>query len=217
MIIPFNNKNREVSLENIIKLETEFINLDNKMNEMKLELKKELKEEIMKDIKNEIIETEKNINNEVKKNIIKELENKRPKILFYKQYKYSSSILVHEKDLTEVPYYTSEFLTEQDYNIVQVNINIPFTYISESGHAKILTYLDKEMICDSTIYAPTNVIRPLTIIGYTQNVAKEKHIIKIMACSQEGEGVLNLPHINPRCIEYTIKPIVSGSVKIIGF
>ncbi len=46
------------------------------------------------------------------------------------------------------------------------------------------------MICDSTIYAPTNVIRPLTIIGYIQNLCKEKHLVKIIECSSVGERVL---------------------------
>ena len=73
------------------------------------------------------------------------------------------------------------------------------------------------MISLSTIYSPTNVIRPLTIIGYTQNLSIEKLIVKIMACSSNGEGVLNLPHINPKYIEYTIKPVLSGSITIIGF
>ena len=217
LIIPFNDKKREASLEKIIQLETEFINLDNKINEMKLKLKKELKEEIMKEVKKEIIEKENKTKNTINENILKEINNKRPKILFQKKYNYSSSIVIHETTLTEVPYYTNEFITEQIYSIVQVNINIPFTYISESGHGKILTYLDDEMICDSTIYAPTNVIRPLTIIGYIQNLCKGKHIVKIMACSSVGEGVLNLPHINPDCIEYTLKPIVSGNITIIGF
>ena len=153
----------------------------------------------------------------INENILKKIKYRDQKILFHKKYNYSSSILIHETTLTEVPYYTNEFITEQIYNIVQVNINIPYTYISDHSHGKILTYLDDEMICDSTIYAPTNVIRPLTIIGYVQNLCKGKHLVKIMACSSVGEGVLNLPHINPKYIEYTLKPVVSGSITIIGF
>ena len=92
-------------------METEFVNLKNKMKGMKLELKNELKEVIMKDVKKELLEIEK----------------KRPKILFHKKYLYSSSILIHDTTLTEIPFYTNEFITEQIYNIIQVNINIPFT------------------------------------------------------------------------------------------
>ena len=111
LIIPFNDNLREISIEKIIKLETEFVNLKNKMKGMKLELKNELKEEIMKNVKKELLEIEK----------------KRPKILFHKKYLYSSSILIHDTTLTEIPFYTNEFITEQIYNIIQVNINIPFT------------------------------------------------------------------------------------------
>ena len=39
-IIPLNNKIREVSLENLIRLETEIINLNNRINGIKEELKK---------------------------------------------------------------------------------------------------------------------------------------------------------------------------------
>ena len=38
-----------------------------------------------------------------------------------------------------------------------------------------------------------------------------------MACSSNGERLLNLPNINPGYIEYTIKSIVSGNITIIGF
>ena len=82
-------------------------------------------------------------------------------------------------------------------------------------HAKILTYLDNEMICDSTILNKLEwEIRPLTIMGYVQNLPKGNHKIKILALVDGG--TLNLPHLNKICIEYTIKPIVSGSMTIIG-
>ena len=197
LIIPINNKIREVSLDNLISLETEIINLNNRISGIKEELKKEILEE-------------------VKKTIFKEIENKIPKILFQQNLEYNASVLINQKELTEVPYYTREFKTEQIYNIVQVNINIPFTGIDkEWGRAKILTYLDNEKICDSSILSRFDYeLKPLTIIGYVKNLPIGNHKIKILACVDQG--TLNLPHLYETCIEYTIKPIVSGSMTIIG-
>ena len=197
LIIPFNNKIREVSLDNLIRLETEVINLNNRISGIKEELKREILEE-------------------VKKTISKEIENKTPKILFQQKLEYIAPVLIDQKELTEVPYYSREFKTEQIYNIVQVNINIPYTSMdTDCSHGKILTYLDNEMICDSTIYNRYQwELKPLTIIGYVKNLPIGNHKIKILACVDKG--TLNLPHLWKTCIEYTIKPIVSGSMTIIG-
>ena len=197
LIIPLNNKIREVSLENLIRLETEIINLNNRINGIKEELKKEILEE-------------------VNKTISKEIENKTPKILFQQNLEYIAPVLINQKELTEVPYYTREFKTEQIYNIVQVNINIPFTAIDkEWSRARILTYLDNEKICDSSILSRLDYdLKPLTIIGYVKNLPIGNHKIKILACVDQG--TLNLPHLWVKKIEYTIKPIVSGSMTIIG-
>ena len=197
LIIPFNNKIRELSLDNLIRLETEVINLNNRISGIKEELKKEILEE-------------------VKKTISKEIENKTPKILFQQKLEYIAPVLIDQKELTEVPYYTREFKTEQIYNIVQVNINIPYTSMdTDYSHGKILTYLDNEMICDSTIHNQYQwELKPLTIIGYVKNLPIGNHKIKILACVDKG--TLNLPHLWKTCIEYTIKPIVSGSMTIIG-
>ena len=197
LIIPFNNKIRELSLDNLIRLETEVINLNNRISGIKEELKKEILEE-------------------VKKTISKEIENKTPKILFQQKLEYIAPVLIDQKELTEVPYYSREFKTEQIYNIVQVNINIPYTSMdTDYSHGKILTYLDNEMICDSTIHNQYQwELKPLTIIGYVKNLPIGNHKIKILACVDKG--TLNLPHLCKTCIEYTIKPIVSGSMTIIG-
>ena len=197
LIIPFNNKIRELSLDNLIRLETEVINLNNRISGIKEELKREILEE-------------------VNKTISKEIENKTPKILFQQKLEYIAPVLIDQKELTEVPYYTREFKTEQIYNIVQVNINIPYTSMdTDCSHGKILTYLDNEMICDSTIHNQYQwELKPLTIIGYVKNLPIGNHKIKILACVDKG--TLNLPHLWKTCIEYTIKPIVSGSMTIIG-
>lgn len=197
LIIPLNNKIREVSLENLIRLETEIININNRISGMKEELKKEILEE-------------------VNKTISKKIENKTPKILFQQNLEYIASVLINQKELIEVPYYTREFKTEQIYNIVQVNINIPFSGIGkESSRAKILTYLDNEKICDSSIHSRVDYeLKPLTIIGYVKNLPIGNHKIKILACVDQG--TLNLPHLYENNIEYTIKPIISGSMTIIG-
>ena len=178
-------------------METEVINLNNRISGIKEELKKEILEE-------------------VKKTISKEIENKTPKILFQQKLEYIAPVLIDQKELTEVPYYSREFKTEQIYNIVQVNINIPYTSMdTDCSHGKILTYLDNEMICDSTIHNRYQwELKPLTIIGYVKNLPIGNHKIKILACVDKG--TLNLPHLWKTCIEYTIKPIVSGSMTIIG-
>ena len=178
-------------------METEVVNLNNRISGIKEELKKEILEE-------------------VKKTISKEIENKTPKILFQQKLEYIAPVLIDQKELTEVPYYTREFKTEQIYNIVQININIPYTSMdTDWSHGKILTYLDNEMICDSTINNRYQwELKPLTIIGYVKNLPIGNHKIKILACVDKG--TLNLPHLWKTCIEYTIKPIVSGSMTIIG-
>lgn len=118
LIIPYNDKIRELSLENLIRLETEVINLNNRINGIKEELKKEILEEVNKNISNQI-------------------ENKTPKILFYQKLEYIAPVLIDQQELTEVPYYTREFKTEQIYNIVQVNINIPYTSMDKDySHGK---------------------------------------------------------------------------------
>ena len=197
LIIPFNNKIRELSLDNLIRLETEVINLNNRINKIKEDLKKEILEEI-------------------NKTISKEIENKTPKILFQQKLEYIAPVLIDQKELIEVPYYTREFKTEKIYNIVQVNINIPYKSMDEeNSHGKILTYLDNQMISDSTIHNRYSwELKPLTIIGYVKNLPIGNHKIKILACVDRG--TLNLPHLYKSCIEYTIKPIVSGSMTIIG-
>ena len=197
LIIPFDDKIRDVSLDNLIRLETEVINLNNRISGIKEQLKKEILEEI-------------------DKNISKKIENKTPKLLFYQKLEFIAPVLIDQKTLTEVPYYTREFKTEQIYNIVQVNINIPYTSMdTDCSHGKILTFLDNEMICDSTIYNNKQwELKPLTIIGYVHNLPIGNHKIKILACVDKG--TLNLPHLWKTSIEYTIKPIVSGSMTIKG-
>ena len=221
LYIPFNEKIKEVSLENMIRLETEVINLNSRIKgikqEIKEEIKQELKKEIIDEIHNEINEKENKLKININENIINQLENKKPKILYHQIYKYTSSILVEQKALTEVPYYTHEFKTEQIYQIVQVNINIPFTSIDTDGtRGRILTYLDNELICDSTISNNKAwELKPLTLIGYIQNLQKGTHKIKTLACVDKG--TINLPHLNKDFIEYKIQPIISGSITIIGF
>ena len=218
LVIPSNQKTLDNSLENIIRLETELINLNNKINTTKIELKKEIKKELKTELLEEINEKEKekNLNNIINENISKLCDKISPKVLFYQKLEYISSILINQKALIEVPYYTKEFETDKIYNIIQVNINIPFSFVDQEwGRGRILTYLDEEIINDSTILNRFTEIRPLTILGYAQNLQKGKHKIKILACVDLGN--LNLPHINKSYIEYTIPPIISGSIIVIGF
>ena len=71
------------------------------------------------------------------------------------------------------------------------------------------------MICDSTIYNRFAwELKTLTITGYVKNLPKGNHKIKILAYVYLV--TLNLPHLNKGFIEYTIKPIISGTMTIIG-
>ena len=117
---------------------------------------------------------EKYLNNIINENISKLCDKIRPKVLFYQKMEYISSVLIDQKSLTEVPNYSKEFETDKIYNIIQVNINIPFSFVDkEWGRGKILTYLDDEIINDSTILNRFTEIRPLTILDMLKIYKKE--------------------------------------------
>lgn len=218
LLIPLDEQIKDVTAENIIRLETEILNLNNTIKGIKEEVKNEIKEELKKEIIEEINEKEKIINNNIIVKINKEFENNKPILLFHQKYEYINSIIINQKILVEVPFYTRQFKTDKMYNFVQVNINIPYTSMdcTEYSHGKIITYLDDEVINDSTIHiSKLWELKPLTIIGYVQNLKIGIHHIKIKACVDHGN--LYLPHVNQDCIEYTINPKISGSITIIGF
>ena len=189
LYIPFNDKKKEVSLENTIRLETELINIKSKLN---------------------------NINTNIKP--IKDLfenKNKNYKVLYYQIYHTNSSIEVSGKQLTEIPFFTQEFTTEESYQIVHVNINLFFSYMDEDdAKGKILTYLDDDLISE------LNVIKdncwPIIINGYKQNVQKGKHLIKILANVDKGN--LYLLKIIPffKYVKYR-EDRIGGNISIVGY
>ena len=70
---------------------------------------------------------------------------------------YSSSVTFNSKTLEEIPFYTREFTTLKNYKLCSINLCIPMTGNDTANHrARILLYLDDEMIFDATCFDPIN-------------------------------------------------------------
>ena len=95
-------------------------------------------------------------------------------------------------------------------------MNIPYSGIrGYSTVARILLYLDEDLIYDGSIFSKeAYILRPLNLSGYKCNLLAGHHKIKIMACTDNAE--LHIPHVNVTGDEYTIKPSISGSILIVG-
>ena len=71
------------------------------------------------------------------------------------------SITIQDKSLTEVSFYTRDFTTEESFKLVNIKINIPFVGNNEGNRDgaltrnRILTYIDDELACDSSITSYT--------------------------------------------------------------
>ncbi|KAG4104423.1 hypothetical protein H8356DRAFT_926908 [Neocallimastix lanati (nom. inval.)] len=143
--------------------------------------------------------------------------NRGTDILYSQKIMYNSNVTVFNRDFTEVAFYSRNFCATKDYNFVKVELNIPFTGIDNANHrARIVVYIDDEVICDSTIHTPANwILYPLFISGFSLNVKEGMHMFKIKACVDDG-GTLYIPHVNPDCIESTKEPKISGSLLITG-
>ena len=129
---------------------------------------------------------------------------------------YNQSVVVNSRELTEVFYYSREFDTPINYKLCTVQLNIPYSGIrGYSTVARILLYLDEDLIYDGSIYSKeAYILRPLNLSGYKCNLLAGHHKIKIMACTDNAE--LHIPHVNVTGDEYTIKPSISGSILIVG-
>ncbi len=79
------------------------------------------------------------------------------KILLSQKLKFNCSISIDDKSLTEVSFYTRDFTTEENFKLINVKINIPFVGNNEGNRNgcltrnRILTYIDDELACDSSI------------------------------------------------------------------
>ena len=129
---------------------------------------------------------------------------------------YNQSVIVNSKQLTEVFYYSREFDTFINFKLCTVQLNIPYSGIrGYNSVARILLYLDEDLICDGSIYSKeAYILRPLNLSGYKTNLIAGHHKLMLKACTDNAD--LHIPHININGNEYIIKPPISGSILIVG-
>ena len=130
---------------------------------------------------------------------------------------YNQSVIVNSKELTEVFYYSREFETYINFKLCTVQLNIPYSGLrGYESVARILLYLDEDLICDGSIYSKeAYILRPLNLSGYKSNLIAGHHKLILKACTNNAE--LHIPHININGSEYIIKPPISGSILIVGY
>ena len=130
---------------------------------------------------------------------------------------YNQSVIVNSLQLSEIHYYSREFDTNKNYKLCTIQLNIPYTGITGfETIARILLYLDGEMIYDGTIYSKNAyILRPLNLSGHKSNLQAGHHSLKLFACTSNAE--LHIPHLNLMGQENLIKPAISGSYLIIGY
>ena len=129
---------------------------------------------------------------------------------------YSSHVTFNSHTLEEIPFYTREFTTTKNYKLCTVDLSIPMTGNDSGGkRARILLYLDDEMIFDASCYDPTSyVLKSLLISAKKINLLTGFHKIKLMGCVDGG--TFYIPHYCTKSIENTISPHLSGRLCIIG-
>ena len=148
---------------------------------------------------------------------IQKLKNQKANVILYQKiFNYEDNIICSSKELTEIGYYTTVFETDKKYETIQVNINIPFTGLDKRpSRGRIITYLDENIICDSTLVSEHDwEMRPISISGFMSGLEKGTHKLLIRACVDEN--TLFIPHINKQCIEFNKEPKLSGRISIIG-
>ena len=145
------------------------------------------------------------------------LQNSNFDILIDEQIGYNQSIIISSLFPTEIFHYSRQFVTNKNYKLCTVKLNIPYT--TTKGFrtiARVLLYLDNDMIYDGTIFSEqSNIIRPMNFNGHKSNLNFGQHSLKLMACVNSGE--LHIPHLNKTGQEFLIQPPISGSLLIIGY
>ena len=129
---------------------------------------------------------------------------------------YNNSITINSLNLTEVYHYSREFKTFNEFKMLTVILDIPFTGNNVAiSRSRILLYLDDELLCDGTIFNQNQwELKPLHLEGIAVDIKPGNHKVKLMCCVDKG--ILNIPHFNEINIEKTIKPELSGKFVIIG-
>ena len=74
-------------------------------------------------------------------------------IILNEKIRYTNSITVTSRDFIEIPHYTREIVTDKDYKLLMIKLNIPFTANQDrDSRSRILLYLDNEMLGDFTMH-----------------------------------------------------------------
>ena len=130
---------------------------------------------------------------------------------------YNQTITVNSSLLSEIYHYSREFDTNKNYKLCTVQLNIPYSGIRGfETIARILLYLDNEMIYDGTIYTKNAyILRPINLSGHKTNLQAGHHTLKLFACTSNAE--LHIPHLNIMGPENIIQPAISGSYLVIGY
>ena len=104
---------------------------------------------------------------------------------------YNQSVIVNSLQLSEIHYYSREFDTNKNYKLCTIQLNIPYTGIRGfETIARILLYLDEEMIYDGTIYSKNAyILRPLNLSGHKSNLQAGHHSLKLFACTSNAECI----------------------------
>ena len=143
-------------------------------------------------------------------------------ILLSQKLTFNCSITIDENKLTEVSFYTRDFTTKESFKLVNIKINIPFVGNSAGNkngalsRNRILTYIDDELACDSSITSNTEWnLQNLNIDGFITDLKPGKHTLRIKACV--NFGTLYIPFLNKSYEEYTINPPLSCGMLITGF
>ena len=103
-----------------------------------------------------------------------------------------------------------------------MKIYIPFVGKAEgvaqngsSSRSRILTFIDGEFVCDSSILSNSDWnLKNLNIDGFITDLKPGKHTLRLKACV--NFGTLYIPFINQNYIEYTIEPKLSCGILITG-
>ena len=131
--------------------------------------------------------------------------------------RYNQTITVNSALLSEIYHYSREFDTNKNYKLCTVQLNIPYSGIRGfETIARILLYLDNEMIYDGTIYTKNAyILRPINLSGHKTNLQAGHHTLKLFACTNNAE--LHIPHLSIMGPENIIQPAISGSYLVIGY
>jgi len=151
--------------------------------------------------------------NDIESNLF---SNKGTKILYSQKIFYKSKVKFSNRKFSEINFYSRNFKTNKNYNLVKIEMCIPFTGLDTAEkRARIVAYIDNEVICDLTIHTPKKwLLRPIYISGFSLNVNEGKHRFKIKACVESGN--LYIPYVESGFFKKPEEPKKFCSLLITG-